>query len=91
MLLIICLNLAIGFLPRVDNSAHIGGFVSGLLAGFVLLMRPQYGYISSKHVPEGYQIKHKVAKHQVHQVKWERYVRAFSTFRHGFHEAEFEP
>ncbi|KAG4196676.1 hypothetical protein ERO13_A06G186300v2 [Gossypium hirsutum] len=67
MLLIICLNLAIGFLPRVDNSAHIGGFVSGLLAGFVLLMRPQYGYISSKHVPEGYQIKHKVAKHQVHQ------------------------
>ncbi|XWS19082.1 hypothetical protein CRYUN_Cryun32bG0100600 [Craigia yunnanensis] len=31
MLLIICLNLAVGFLPHVDNSAHIGGFISGFL------------------------------------------------------------
>ncbi|GMJ14260.1 RHOMBOID-like protein 5 [Hibiscus trionum] len=69
MVLIICLNLAVGFLPQVDNSAHIGGFVSGVLAGFVLLMRPQFGYISPKHVPKGYQIKHKVSKHL-----WYQYV-----------------
>ncbi|KAK8546901.1 hypothetical protein V6N13_093940 [Hibiscus sabdariffa] len=69
MVLIISLNLAVGFLPQVDNSAHIGGFVSGLLAGFVLLMRPQFGYISPKHVPKGYQIKHKVTKHN-----WYQYV-----------------
>ncbi|KAE8721196.1 hypothetical protein F3Y22_tig00016571pilonHSYRG00036 [Hibiscus syriacus] len=39
-----CLNLAVGFLPQVDNSAHIGGFISGLLAVFVLLIRPQFGF-----------------------------------------------
>ncbi|XVE52192.1 hypothetical protein DITRI_Ditri02bG0103200 [Diplodiscus trichospermus] len=67
MLLIICLNLAVGFLPHVDNSAHIGGFVSGFLAGFILLMRPQFGYISRKHVPTGYEIKHKVPRHKCYQ------------------------
>ncbi|XVF74719.1 hypothetical protein PTKIN_Ptkin13bG0134200 [Pterospermum kingtungense] len=67
MLLIICLNLAFGFLPHVDNSAHIGGFVSGFLAGFILLMRPQFGYVSSRHVPPGYEIKHKIPKHKCYQ------------------------
>ncbi|KAE8724279.1 Thiol-disulfide oxidoreductase DCC isoform 1 [Hibiscus syriacus] len=67
MVLIICLNLAVGFLPQVDNSAHIGGFISGLLAGFVLLIRPQFEYISPRHVPEGYRIKHKVPKHRLYQ------------------------
>lgn len=67
MLLIICLNLAFGFLPHVDNSAHIGGFVSGFFAGFIFLMRPQFGYVSSRHVPPGYEIKHKIPKHKCYQ------------------------
>ncbi|KAF2302577.1 hypothetical protein GH714_037847 [Hevea brasiliensis] len=45
LLLIITLNLAFGLIPHVDNSAHIGGFLSGFLLGFILLMRPQYGYV----------------------------------------------
>ncbi|CAA6656322.1 unnamed protein product [Spirodela intermedia] len=39
---IILINLAIGILPRVDNFAHIGGFLSGFLLGFVFLLRPQF-------------------------------------------------
>ncbi|XVF86476.1 hypothetical protein PTKIN_Ptkin18bG0043400 [Pterospermum kingtungense] len=67
MVLIIGLNLAVGFLPHVDNSAHIGGFISGFLAGFILLMHPQFGYVSRKHIPPGYDIKHKVPKHKCYQ------------------------
>ncbi|XP_022777134.1 RHOMBOID-like protein 5 [Durio zibethinus] len=67
MLLIITLNLAVGFLPHVDNSAHIGGFISGFLAGFILLMRPQFGYVSSKHIPPGYEMKHKIPRHKCYQ------------------------
>ncbi|KAL8153361.1 hypothetical protein V2J09_011121 [Rumex salicifolius] len=51
LITIIVINLAFGLLPGVDNSAHVGGFVSGFLLGFVLLMRPQYGYISQKYLP----------------------------------------
>ncbi|XP_042408537.1 RHOMBOID-like protein 5 [Zingiber officinale] len=54
LLLVIGINMAVGAVPHVDSSAHIGGFVSGFLLGFVLLMRPQYGYISRKHIPPGY-------------------------------------
>ncbi|XP_022720948.1 RHOMBOID-like protein 5 [Durio zibethinus] len=67
MLLIISLNLAVGFLPHVDNSAHIGGFISGFLAGFILLMRPQFGYVSHKHIPPGYEIKRKIPRHKCYQ------------------------
>lgn len=42
---IIVLNLAIGLLPHVDNFANIGGFFTGFLLGFVLLFRPQSGWI----------------------------------------------
>ncbi|XP_021298572.1 RHOMBOID-like protein 5 [Herrania umbratica] len=64
---IISLNLAVGFLPHVDNSAHVGGFISGFLVGFVLLIRPQFGYVSRKHIPPGYEIKHKKPKHKCYQ------------------------
>ncbi|CAN6692727.1 unnamed protein product [Malus baccata var. baccata] len=37
---IIIINLAVGILPHVDNFAHIGGFVSGFLLGFLFLIRP---------------------------------------------------
>lgn len=51
--MIIVINLAVGILPHVDNFAHIGGFVSGFFLGFVLLMRPQFGYINQKNSPLG--------------------------------------
>lgn len=41
------IDLAIGLLPWVDNFAHIGGFLTGFLLGFVLLVRPQYGWEES--------------------------------------------
>ncbi|XP_047043518.1 RHOMBOID-like protein 2 [Lolium rigidum] len=44
LLLVIAINLAIGMLPHVDNFAHIGGFLTGFLLGFVLLMRPHYAW-----------------------------------------------
>ncbi|KAM7253883.1 hypothetical protein ACFE04_031565 [Oxalis oulophora] len=59
LILVIGLNLAVGFLPHVDNSAHIGGFISGFLLGFILLLRPQYGYVSRRHIPAGYNVKRK--------------------------------
>ncbi|KAM7252304.1 hypothetical protein ACFE04_024187 [Oxalis oulophora] len=51
LVLVIGLNLAIGFLPHIENSAHIGGFISGFLLGFILLLGPQYGYVSRMHIP----------------------------------------
>ena len=44
LLFIIVINLAIGMLPHVDNFAHIGGFLAGFLLGFILLLRPQFGW-----------------------------------------------
>ncbi|CAL0322002.1 unnamed protein product [Lupinus luteus] len=59
LVVIIGLNLAVGFLPHVDNSAHIGGFLSGFFLGFILLMRHQYGYVKHKYLPPGSDIKRK--------------------------------
>ncbi|GLU18477.1 hypothetical protein SLE2022_347760 [Rubroshorea leprosula] len=67
LVLIICLNLAVGFLPHVDNSAHMGGFLSGFLLGFILLVRPQYGYVSRKYIPARYEVKHKKPKYKCYQ------------------------
>uniref|UniRef100_A0A2C9WLJ8 RHOMBOID-like protein n=1 Tax=Manihot esculenta TaxID=3983 RepID=A0A2C9WLJ8_MANES len=44
LILIIVINLAVGILPHVDNFAHIGGFLSGFLLGFVLLIWPHFGW-----------------------------------------------
>ena len=51
LVMIIVINLAVGILPHVDNFAHLGGFTSGFFLGFVLLMRPQFGYINQKNSP----------------------------------------
>ncbi|THU54413.1 hypothetical protein C4D60_Mb10t24810 [Musa balbisiana] len=48
LIFIIVINLAVGLLPDVDNFAHIGGFVSGFLLGFMLLIRPQFGWSSQE-------------------------------------------
>ncbi|KAL8208479.1 hypothetical protein R6Q57_007891 [Mikania cordata] len=51
LVIIIVINLAVGILPHVDNFAHLGGFSSGFLLGFVFLMRPQFGWVSQRYVP----------------------------------------
>ncbi|KAE8055265.1 hypothetical protein FH972_012116 [Carpinus fangiana] len=51
LVVIIAINLAVGILPHVDNFAHIGGFLIGLLLGFVLLLRPQFGWVESQYLP----------------------------------------
>ncbi|KAK1420670.1 hypothetical protein QVD17_22454 [Tagetes erecta] len=50
LVIIIVINLAVGLLPHVDNFAHLGGFSSGFLLGFVFLMRPQFGWVSQRYV-----------------------------------------
>lgn len=52
LLFIIALNLAIGILPHVDNFAHIGGFATGFLLGFVLLARPQFSWMERHELPQ---------------------------------------
>ncbi|KAL6334037.1 hypothetical protein AAG906_000092 [Vitis piasezkii] len=64
-----CLKFGCWFLPHVDSSAHIGGFLSGFLLGFILLVRPQYGYVSRKYIPPGYDGKRVKSKH-----KWYQYL-----------------
>ncbi|KEH22889.1 S54 family peptidase [Medicago truncatula] len=51
---IIVINLAVGIFPHVDNFAHIGGFISGFLLGFVFLIRPQFGWIKQKYATPAY-------------------------------------
>ncbi|KAM7527768.1 hypothetical protein LguiB_031178 [Lonicera macranthoides] len=51
LILIIVINLAVGILPHVDNFAHLGGFVSGFLLGFVLLIHPHFGWVSQRNSP----------------------------------------
>lgn len=48
LIIIIVINLAVGLLPHVDNFAHIGGFISGFLLGFVFLIRPQFKWVSQR-------------------------------------------
>ncbi|KAH7425315.1 hypothetical protein KP509_11G049000 [Ceratopteris richardii] len=48
--LVVALNLAVGILPNVDNFAHIGGFFSGFLLGFVLLIKPQFGRVRQRYL-----------------------------------------
>nr|GEY35876.1 rhomboid-like protein 1 [Tanacetum cinerariifolium] len=51
LVIIIVINLAVGILPQVDNFAHLGGFSSGFLLGFVFLMRPQFGWVNQRYTP----------------------------------------
>lgn len=71
LVVIIALNLAVGILPHVDNFAHIGGFISGFFLGFVLLIRPQFGWVNKKKVPHGYIATHVKPKYTAYQyVLW---------------------
>ncbi|KMT05231.1 hypothetical protein BVRB_7g173750 isoform A [Beta vulgaris subsp. vulgaris] len=71
LILIIILNLAVGLLPHVDNFAHVGGFITGFLLGFILLMRPQFGWVSQKHTRPGSCAASSKPKHKPYQyVLW---------------------
>ncbi|XP_071723549.1 RHOMBOID-like protein 2 [Rutidosis leptorrhynchoides] len=64
LVIIIAINLAVGILPHVDNFAHIGGFLSGLLMGFILLIRPQFGWFERRHLPADARIRTKYKSYQ---------------------------
>ncbi|KZV36490.1 hypothetical protein F511_15995 [Dorcoceras hygrometricum] len=64
LLFIVLINLAVGILPHVDNFAHIGGFLSGFLLGFVLLPRPQFGWMERHDLPVGVRVKSKYKGYQ---------------------------
>ncbi|XP_059660758.1 RHOMBOID-like protein 1 [Cornus florida] len=68
LILIIAINLAVGILPHVDNSAHVGGLVTGFFVGFVFFIRPQFGWVNQKSGPRnniGSSIKSKYKTYQV--------------------------
>ncbi|KAJ0962429.1 hypothetical protein J5N97_030257 [Dioscorea zingiberensis] len=67
LVVIIVINLAVGILPHVDNFAHIGGFISGFLLGFVFLIRPQFGWVSRKNAHLGYPAGSVRHKHKIYQ------------------------
>lgn len=64
LLVIIVINLGLGILPHVDNYAHIGGFLTGFLLGFVLLPRPQFGWLDQRNLPAGIPVKTKYKAYQ---------------------------
>lgn len=64
LVVIIAINLAVGILPHVDNFAHIGGFLTGFLLGFILLPRPQFGWIDRRNLPADVRVKSKYKAYQ---------------------------
>ncbi|CAN6285954.1 unnamed protein product [Urochloa humidicola] len=53
LLFVVAVNLVLGILPHVNNFAHIGGFLTGFLLGFVVLMRPHFGWMERYGMPAG--------------------------------------
>ncbi|KAG5533764.1 hypothetical protein RHGRI_027821 [Rhododendron griersonianum] len=64
LVVIVVLNLGLGMLPGVDNFAHIGGFLTGFLLGFVLLPRPQYGWMERRNLPADVRVRSKYKPYQ---------------------------
>ncbi|KAI8573890.1 hypothetical protein RHMOL_Rhmol01G0310900 [Rhododendron molle] len=67
LVLIIAINLAVGILPHVDNFAHLGGFGTGFLLGFVFLIRPQYAWVRQRNSPPGYYGNSSKPKYKIYQ------------------------
>jgi hypothetical protein len=53
LLFVVAVNMVLGILPHVNNLAHIGGFLTGFLLGFVVLMRPHFGWMERYGMPAG--------------------------------------
>ncbi|KAL2554519.1 RHOMBOID-like 1 [Forsythia ovata] len=66
LVIIIAINLSVGILPHVDNFAHLGGFLSGFLLGFVFLIRPQFGWVYQRYAP-GYSSTSAKSKFKTYQ------------------------
>lgn len=64
LIVIVLINLAIGILPHVNNFAHIGGFLTGILLGFILLPRPQFGWLERYSLPAGVHVSSKYKAYQ---------------------------
>ncbi|KVI07157.1 RHOMBOID-like protein 2 [Cynara cardunculus var. scolymus] len=64
LIVMVVVNLAVGILPFVDNFAHIGGFLTGFLLGFVLLPRPQFGWFERHNLPADVRVKSKYKAYQ---------------------------
>ncbi|GER34969.1 rhomboid family protein [Striga asiatica] len=64
LLVIVAINLVVGILPHVDNFAHIGGFLTGFLLGFILLPRPQFGWVERHNLPAGNRARSKYKAYQ---------------------------
>ncbi|GJU46824.1 rhomboid-like protein 2 [Tanacetum coccineum] len=64
LIVIVVINLAVGILPFVDNFAHIGGFMTGFLLGFILLPRPQFGWLERHSLPADVRVR---SKYKVYQ------------------------
>lgn len=64
LLFLVVVNLVVGILPRVYNFAHIGGFLSGFLFGFVLLPCPRFGWREHHNLPEDIRVHSKYKGYQ---------------------------
>lgn len=53
--LIICtvINLGLGLMPYVDNFAHVGGFITGFCAGFILIMEDRKRHHRNSNLESG--------------------------------------
>lgn len=51
-------------MPRVDNFAHIGGFVVGFSLDFILLLRPQSRWLEQRCLLAGVHFKSKYKAYQ---------------------------
>ncbi|XP_052171928.1 RHOMBOID-like protein 1 isoform X2 [Diospyros lotus] len=68
LVVVIVINLALGILPHVDSFAHIGGFISGFLLGFVFLIRPWFGWVSQQYILPGYSSASTKPKFKIYQI-----------------------
>lgn len=64
LVIIVAINLAVGIFPHVDNFAHIGGFITGFLLGFILLPRPQFGWVARRNLPADIRVRSKYKAYQ---------------------------
>ncbi|XP_074304030.1 RHOMBOID-like protein 3 isoform X2 [Silene latifolia] len=67
LVLLIVPNFVLGIIPHlhVDNFGHLGGFLTGFLLGFVVLLRPRFGWQERHQLPEHLRVKSKYLPYQL--------------------------